>query len=48
MNKRDNRLKELKKLRYECNEVIKAEKKKLKEIRNEEQGLLLNDRKRNK
>ena len=47
MNKRDNRLKELKRLKYLCNEVIKAEKKKLKEIRKEER-LLLNVRKRNK
>lgn len=48
MNKRDNRLKELKRLRYECNEIIKVEKRRLKEINKEEKRLLLNDRKRNK
>lgn len=35
MNKRDNRLKELKKLRYEVNEMIKSYKKELKEINRE-------------
>ena len=35
MNKKDDRLKELKRLRYEVNEVIRQNKKKLKEINSE-------------
>ena len=44
MNKKDNRLKELRRLRYECDEIIKEQKKKLKEIKKEEE-ILINNKK---
>lgn len=35
MNKRDSRIKELKKLRYALNEIVRENKKKLKEVNRE-------------